>query len=233
MKRMLLTLMALALLMSAACAVAETTDLSQMTFEELADLRARIDAEMLLRPEAEDMVLGVGEYVVGRDLMPGSYYMIYESGNMAPGYVSVYSDDTKSQRILWIMTETSTYDVYPLTSLEEGNVVVVEHNIMRANRVGFPDYHAPEGTVIPAGTYEVGVDISAGKYSAHLLDGISYIYVYPDAESHAKADWTKRESHLLAHGNRECVLSLQEGSYLVIERNSVIMNKYVSAFTFE
>lgn len=232
-RRMLLTLLAMMLMMGAWCAVAETPDLSQMTFEELADLRSLINAEMLLRPEGEDMVLGVGDYLVGRDLMPGSYYMIYESGNMSPGYVSVYADESKSARLLWITTETSTYDVYSLASLKEGNVVVVEHNAMRVNQMGFPDYQAPEGTMIPAGTYEIGVDIPAGKYTAQLLKGISNVYVYPDEGSCTQADWTKREDYLLAHGNRVCVLSLQEGSYLVIKRNSIIMNKYVPPFTFD
>ncbi|MBR6569173.1 MAG: hypothetical protein IKK75_01845 [Clostridia bacterium] len=232
-KKLLLLLMTIIVLTSATFAVAEELDLSQLTFDELIELRTKITLEMQSRPEAEDIVLGVGEYVVGRDLNPGSYYLIYESGNMAPGYVSVYSDETKSTRILRMETETSTYDVYTLSSLVEGNVVVVEHNGLRANQVGFPEYFAPKGTVIPAGTYEIGVDIPAGRYTAHLLDGLSYIYIYPDSESCSQKDWQNRESFLLAHGNRECLLSLQEGSYVVIERNSLIMNKYVPGFTFE
>lgn len=232
-KKLLLLLITTMLMCGAASSFAEGLDLSQLTFEELTNLRAQITLEMQSRPEAADIVLGVGEYVVGRDLNPGSYYMIYESGNMSSGYVSVYSDETKSNRILWITTETSTYDVYSLTSLVEGNVVVVEHNSLRANQVGYPDYFAPEGTVIPAGTYEIGVDIPAGKYTAHLMDGISNIRVYPDFESCSQKDWTKRDDYSLAHGNRECQLSLQEGSYLVIERNSIIMNKFVSTFTFD
>lgn len=61
--------MALILSLSTLSALAETLDLSQMTFEELAELQTRIDLEMQNRPKAEEIVLSNGgTFIVGRDL---------------------------------------------------------------------------------------------------------------------------------------------------------------------
>ena len=230
-KKSFLLLTALILLLGAVSALAETPDLSQMTFEELAELRTLIDAEMLTRPEAEDIVLAVGEYVVGRDLKPGTYYAIYESGEWSSGYVRIFQDETKEKRLLYMSTDPASYNVYMLKDLVEGNVVVIEYNALRVNMTGFPDHHAPEGTLIPAGVYEVGVEIPAGKYSAFLNAGASNIYVYQNMDAYQNGK--KQQSFRFGYTNRECVLSLQDGNIVEVKSNSVIMNKYVSTFTFD
>lgn len=232
-KKTCLLLTALILLLGVATAFAETPDLSQMTFEELAELRTLINAEMLTRPEAEDMVLGAGEYVVGRDLQPGTYYAIYESGTWSSGYVRIYKDETKEKRLLHISIDP--YDIYPMTDLVEGNIIVVEYNAIRVNMTGFPDYHAPEGTLIPAGVYEIGVEIPAGKYSALLNTGCSSISVYQNMATYQESDgfFDTLQSYTLGYAERECMLNLQDGNILVVESNSILMNKYVATFTFD
>lgn len=224
-------LLLLLMVMSLTTVLAEGLDLTQMTFDELDELRAKINAEMLTRPEAEDLVLSVGEYVVGRDLKPGTYYAIYDSGTFTAGSIYVYQDETKAKRQTWISVSPYTYDVYQLSNLQEGNLVVVEYNAIRVNMTGYPDYKASAGTEIPAGAYVIGTDIPAGRYTAHLNNGVSYIYVYSNADTYDAG--TKTDSFGLAFNNRECVLDLAEGNILKIQSNSIIMNKYTPSFTFD
>lgn len=234
-KRILSFLLTLALFLGAASAIAEADDLSEMTFEELAELRTLITAEMLTRPEGEEIVLSAGEYVVGRDLQPGTYYAIYESGQWSGGSIYVYEDETKGNRLAWITTVPSSYDVYPIRNLAEGNIVVIEGNKLRTNMVGFPDYHAPEGTLIPPGVYEIGVDIPAGRYSVSLNGDETFVYVYKTKEAYlaGKTSSREREMYYLAYKDKTCVVSLQDGQIFVIDDSSVIMSKYDTVFTFD
>ena len=133
-KRMLLGLMTLALLMNAAFAFAETPDLSHMTFTELAELRARVNAEMLIRPEAEDIILpGGGEYVVGEDLLPGTYYFIYNDTSTGNISVEVYRDKSADWPENYINCNSDDYLVHTM-SLEEGNCIRTRWTI-RLNRI--------------------------------------------------------------------------------------------------
>lgn len=235
MRKTCLLLAALLLLLGTTSAFAETPDLSQMTFEELIELQTLINAEIFTRPEAEDFVLGVGEYLVGRDLQPGTYYAIYESGNAAAtGCIHVYADEAKEKQLATIYTQYDTYDVYRLSNLETGNVVVVSTLAIRMNMVGFPDYHAPDGTSVPPGVYEVGVDIPAGRYTAHLGVGQVRLLVYSSQEGYKENSWSSIVcDRYLSGQNRIGVIQLQDGYVIRVDHNSVILNKYTPPFTFD
>lgn len=230
-KRMLLVLMTLALLTNAAFALAEIPDLSQMTFADLAALRAQINAEMLIRPEAEDIILpGGGEYVVGEDLLPGTYYFIYNDTSTGNIHVEVYKDKSAKQRDSYVNCNSDDYLVHML-SVEEGNCIRTKWTI-RLNKVGFPDYHAPEGTFIPAGSYEIGTDIPAGKYEVNLYAGKSRVVVFKDANAFAN-NGLKLHDIRFNGAVRTGNVTLTEGNILVIESAGIVMSKYKPAFTFD
>lgn len=221
-KRMLLGLMTLALLMNAAFAFAETPDLSHMTFTELAELRARVNAEMLIRPEAEDIILpGGGEYVVGEDLLPGTYYFIYNDTSTGNISVEVYRDKSADWPENYINCNSDDYLVHTM-SLEEGNCIRTRWTI-RLNKVGFPDYHAPEGTFIPAGNYVIGTDIPAGRYEINLYEHRSIVEVNTGAYFRILLDGSERKA----------IVTLNDGNTLVIQQGGIIMNKYKTTFTFD
>lgn len=224
-KRMLLALLSMALLLSAACASAETPNLSQMTFEKLADLRAQIDAEMQSRPEAEDIILpGGGEYVVGEDLLPGTYYFIYSDTSTGNISVEVYTDKSAERAESYINCNSDDYLVHAL-SLEEGNCIRTRWTI-RLNRVGFPDYHVPEGTYIPAGNYVIGTDIPAGRYEINLYESRSVVEV--------KNAHGIREFYMVLDGaERTAIVTLNEDATLVIQKGGIMMNKSNTKFTFD
>lgn len=233
-KKICLLLTALVLLLSAAAAFAEPPDLSQMTFEELQELRAKIGLEMQTRPEGAEIVLtNGGTFVVGRDLQPGTYYFVYDDSLTGSAFVKVFEDETKSRPLCQIMVSTASYSVYTLTDLKEGNCVEVGFTI-RLSKAGFPAYVPPEGTVIPQGAYEVGVDIPAGRYSVHEGTKGCQVVIYRDWDHHKTGNqWTAEEFLTLYALHLSGVVTLTEGQIFVVEKNSVIMNKYTPAFTFE
>lgn len=230
-RRMLLALMTMSLLMSAASAIAEIPNLSQMNFEELAGLRARVNAEMLIRPEAEDIILpGGGEYVVGEDLLPGTYYFIYNDTSTGNIHVEVYKDKSATQCDSYVNCNSDDYLVHKL-SVEEGNCIRTKWTI-RLNKVGFPDYHAPEGTFIPAGSYEIGTDIPAGRYEVNLYAGRSRVVVFKDAnafENNGLKHYDIRLNGAVRTGN----VTLADGNILVIESAGIVMSKFNSTFSFD
>lgn len=231
-KRILLVLMTLILLLGTTSAIAGSIDLSQMTYGELAELCAKVNAEMMLRPEAGDIILpGGGEYVVGEDLLPGTYYFIYDDTSTGNIIVEVYENKSATQWASYVNCNSDDYLVHML-SVEEGNCIRTKWTI-RLNQVGFPDYHAPEGTYIPVGSYEVGTDIPAGRYEVNLYASRSRVKVYKDANEFEKTYGSKCYDILLDGAERTGIVTLKDGNILVIEQGGMIMNKFKSTFTFD
>ena len=235
-KKMLLALLAL-LMMCAACASAETPDLTQMTFEELAELRAQVNAEILTRPEATPIILGNGgKYIVGKDLKPGTYSFIYAGGSSGSAKVYVYQDETESKVLQDFFVTSNKYAVFTLHDLKDGNCIVPGFTI-KLSAAGFPEYTPPEGVLIPAGIYEIGTDIPAGKYSFHMNESGCYIEVYKDMETYENRVNSYSSEYLyrmyLDALNLSTTGPLKEGNILVINNASIIMKKFVPTFNFD
>lgn len=213
---------------------AEEPDLTTLSVDELMALRQKINAELMTRPEAEDMILEAGEYLVGKDIKPGSYYAIPASGGTQG--VEVFTDSTMSTNIRYYHCDNTFYEVQKIT-LDEGNYVVVYGPVLM-NLTGFPDYHIPlEGTDVPVGVYEIGVEIPAGKYSLYCNGAQANIYVcksregaisdpYKDRLYYEHLDW-RDDNRLIS------VLYLEEGNWFVISDSPVIMKKSTAVFDFE
>ena len=73
MKKRLFVLIAILIVM-ASLSYAESVDYSSMSFEDLSELKARIDVEYYSRPEADVLRLSKGVYVVGEDIPAGMLY---------------------------------------------------------------------------------------------------------------------------------------------------------------
>lgn len=70
-----LLILALVLFLVPAAVHAELTDLSAMSFDDLITLRDAVNAEIKSRPEWKQVVVPVGEWIIGVDI-PAGYYSI-------------------------------------------------------------------------------------------------------------------------------------------------------------
>lgn len=71
MKKLLALLLAMALLIPAACA--EGIDLSALSFDQLVELRQQISKELTTRPEWKEVTVPVGVWKVGEDIPAGHW----------------------------------------------------------------------------------------------------------------------------------------------------------------
>ena len=233
-KRAVCILLTMIALLSASVCLAEQTDLTALSVDELLSLRQRVNAELMTRPEAEDVVLEAGEYLVGTDLKPGNYYAIPANGGRQA--LQVFADSTMENSLHYYLCDSEFYEIQRIP-LEEGNYVVV-HGPVIMNLTGFPDYHIPlEGTTIPVGIYEIGNEIPAGKYSLYCNGVQANIYIYKNREDAVANSFLDNlyYQHLDYRSDNRLisVLYLEEGTWLVISESPVIMTKSTVTFTFE
>ena len=232
-KKLLMLLLALLLGMTAV--LAEELDLTKMTYDELAALRLKVNAEIQGRPEAEPITLGNGGmYIVGQDLKPGTYYFIYDDSISGAAFVEVYQDETMQETLLRLFVTSDKYAVFALPNLKEGNCIVPGFTI-KLSSAGFPEYTAPEGVLVPPGVYEIGTDIPAGRYNIFLNEGGCRVEVYESQEVYDNAPNYLSADYWLNLNARvhSGVATMKEGNILVINDESVIMTKYVPAFNFD
>ena len=72
--RKIAALVTAASLMLGVTAFASETDLSGMSFAELAQLKQEVEAEYNSRPEAEPFPVGEGYYLAVREFTPGGFF---------------------------------------------------------------------------------------------------------------------------------------------------------------
>lgn len=94
MKRLFACIVLICVIVFATTVTAEEIDLTSLSTEDLIVLNDRINAELGAR-EAIGGILRDGDYVVGSDIAPGSYDVIYLDSNMARIHVLVKSPDGK------------------------------------------------------------------------------------------------------------------------------------------
>ena len=131
MKRFLLIL--LVLMLCIPCVSAESTDVSEMTTEDLISLYREIQIELASRIGlTETNQIGQGIYTVGKDIKAGTFSFIclesgeYDDGNQRNAlYIYALGEDGVSQgKTLWSLYDTSLNATVTL-SLSEGTILEI------------------------------------------------------------------------------------------------------------
>lgn len=229
-KRILgLSIVVLILFASASVSFAET-NLTQMSFDELRELKMIVDAELLSRPEYEGATLGTGEYIIGEEIKPGTYYAISAGGYWNAGDVTLYSDADKTNEIQSSRLNNGEYSVCKLI-LSEGNLLIVDNNSIKINTVGFNQPN-PSGTTIPVGHYTVGKEIPAGDYITHYSgNDASHVELYKSKEQFEK--YRQITSYYLSYFENYVTITLEEGNIFVVEDGPIVMQKGTQTFSFD
>ena len=105
MKKLLALLLALALLIPAACA--EGIDLSALSFDQLVELRQQISKELTTRPEWKEVTVPVGVWKVGEDIPAGKWTVKPMAGKHANLELGSAVDSAGLRIDLW---KSSFYD---------------------------------------------------------------------------------------------------------------------------
>ena len=127
--------------------------------------------------------------------------------------------------------------------LQEGNYLITQGASIKLSVSDYDDsdyytYSAPEGIVVPLGTYIVGEEIPAGSYTAYpyYLEGAKII-IYKNAEALAAEKFTSLNYDAdtvvylgITNNSRSSIFKLNEGNVVIIE-NAVVMTKN-AAFDF-
>lgn len=87
----------------------------------------------------------------------------------------------------------------------------------------------PEGVLVPAGDYVVGIDIPAGDYRADVVSDVGgIIRVYPSKEEYEKSSLSYITETNLGNmwGTLVFHLVLEEGNFVMLKYNSLKLYKY-------
>lgn len=230
-------------------AVLASEDFSSYTYDELLELRQALDDELLSRPEYVQKSFSSGEYIAGEDLPAGEYtltlkqedpefdrvdYYVYETKDMYSYDVNrLFLGDMPIKEGSLKADSTATVNLY------EGYCLVIRYNGVNVQQTGKLEgnpndtYEVPDGTLIPAGFYTVGVEIPEGIYTAYYSgDTTTRFRIYRSMEE-ASNDFVNEEFELiLSLTNPSGPVTLEEGHVIRIEYSDVIMTKR-EAFTFD
>lgn len=235
-------------------AFGETMDYSKMDYDSLLALKQEVDLELHSRPEASPKILNPGQYTVGSDIKAGKYNVIFEGpGSSRNCEFALFSDksafaaslaapagERRNHVLLYGSIRAS--DRSMVINLQEGNYLITEGASIKLSVTDFDNedyysYTAPEGTIVPLGTYTVGKEIPAGSYTAYpyYLEGAEII-IYKNAETlaaekymniHSDADTTIYLG--ITSDRRSSIFKLDEGNIAIIE-NAVVMTKNAALF---
>ncbi len=205
-------------------AAENSINLQEMTTEELLDLKTALIAELLSRPESEDIVFAPGTYIVGKDILPGTYFAMSDFGYYTLSRAYVYADETKNDKLFEICCYERADSIEKL-ELNEGNLLVIDVNSLKLSKSGFPEFIIPDGTKVGTGVYVVGIDIPEGKYKVQYAGhGDSSIWIYKDREQYENNSSSNYIFYTrLKFGNTEAFINLISGQYLKIDHDYVIM----------
>lgn len=121
MKRVIIVLLIVLLVLTGSASASEI-DLASMSFDELVELRDRINQQMRSIYPEYDYVLTEGNYFVGIDLPKGTVLFCRINGDEAPSDVISFIDENKE-----ILNEAYTTPSYTRTrcTLEDGQEFVL------------------------------------------------------------------------------------------------------------
>lgn len=230
MKKLFAVLLTCTLLLSfSLLGYADSLDFVSMTYEQLAELKRVIDKEYYARPEAEPRILAPGQYIVGQDIEPGTYYACvnsYTFNRAGIGHLYLYESlevySAGGER-LWHEQPCLVEPAVKVT-LSTGNLLRVVYCAVTFSAEELTEeqqykYDVPEGTYVPCGIYKVGEDIPAGRYQIYMgsLDG-GEVWVYADESKSTKKDHVELDFL----GNEHVKpLSIVDGDVVVVEHDVV------------
>lgn len=227
-------------------AFADDTNLSAMSFNELTELKQKVDVEYNSRAEANPFSLSEGQYIAGVDLAPGRYYMAsVELGDS--GYTTrlhVYADRAQyDSRPSGRYGEHLSDDYFKVgdepksVRIDEGNFLLLDSGSLLVSATPFNSsdyikYQLPEGTLVPAGVYDVGEsgEIPAGKYYvfAGVASGGDLKIYYTKDKFSSDGSWhlgyDKHYEFKATKNSKGEGVVLEEG-YVVLVEQDVIMKK--------
>ena len=228
-------------------AFAAENDISEMTFQELSELKQKVDAEYHSRSESEPLTLAEGCYTAGLDINPGRYYV----GTVVPdedGYgirMHVYVDKAQfDSRPEGKYGEYRSDNYFTLGDepksimLEEGNFLYLQGSLMLSpDEFSLSDYYTyevPEGTYVPVGVYMVGEgddkDIPPGTFTVYAgtVSGGDVKIHYSQETFAQDGSWhlgyDKHCEVRVSKSQSSETIVLEEGYVLLVE-NDVVMRK--------
>lgn len=245
MKKLLTFALALVLIIVAfpCVTLAEGIDVTAMDYDQLFKLKQQIDAEFVSRPESKPFILVPGEYEVGKDIRPGRYYILAATpiyGIYRSCTVFVYQDreafDKRMKNKEAYIAEYELGNSVKSVDLPDGSFIVVKYSSVALSNSEFTfedvySYTVPDGTLVPAGRYVVGVEIPAGTYNFYAgtgYGGRAYVYTseedsLSDGTMHGKAK-IKIEVDPSTHLDDYETAILEDGLIVVVNRD-VVMRK--------
>ena len=215
-------------------AYGEGIDYKSMTYDELLNIQQSVQNELLSRPESV-FTLEAGTYIIGKDIMPGTYYALMTKPRQ--GYVDteiwIFPNAAESEKNIVDAKYESVRFTFGSDSkqvvFKKDNVINVRYATvtLSALPLKFSDYYTyelPEGTYVPIGLYDVDEDIPAGKYIAYsgTINGGSFAVKDGD-----DSEWyeipIKQESVAIP-------FVLESGNSLIVEKDIVLKKQASLSF---
>ena len=238
MKRALAALVCIIMLLSNCCA--ESLDLAGMSFDDLVALQRSVNAELMSRAEANGFILAPGEYIAGKEIKPGNYYILFDRDydSHMIGYFYIYDNADRHKDIGNGHIYSGGDSAY--IKLEEGNLFVLKHASAKISVVDFSDevkavQVLPDNVKeIPTGMYIIGEDFPAGKYDAFVKDDQGgEIDIYATQEDYSARKWLMYIKLGLENGEgRQSMIKLEDGNVFVISEGPLYMRK-TEGITFD
>lgn len=217
---------------------AQDIDLSTFSLEELTNLHEQIDEELRNRREIDFIKLEIGEYIGGTDIPEGKYYTYL--GQIDPVHdttkIEIYDNDKKlDSNFIWgLVLPSKSYIINSnnIVKITEGPIILSKTLLSYDDL--FP-YNIPEGTLIPIGTYDVGIEIPSGKYFVYASENFetSKITVYSNEITYSDNEPSVvREINSYTNNNGSSI-KLTDENVLHITGSPIIMRKASFDFDFD
>lgn len=214
--------------------------LGTLSIEELIAIQDAVKAEIASRPENTFSVITPGFYDIGTDILPGEYFFLFDKSQDGSheGDVYIYKNHEdfekgyeaySKSRVLYRATLYKGGDSVRLT-FSEGNVIVVEDASVLIAAADFSDeikqlYVIPDkAKEVPLGSYIVGTDIQAGRFTAYVpVGGRGTVRIYDSYEKFSAGDYSMYYN--LRSGSLNATFELSEGQVMEIREYAVFICK--------
>ena len=212
-------------------------DLTTWSFQELMEMKTRIDAELFSRPEANALRLPMGDYLVGRDLQPGRYNLCcVDPSKYGDAHVEVYETKDKEKTItdIYVRVEGPNYSI----SIDNGNLLEVTNGGIALKVSSFRSdemfqFEPLNGTYVPCGAYTIGNDIPAGSFeiSAAKNSG-GRVLVYYTKEKFSADDnlYRKYDYDIDIRANQRMTAKFDIGNVIYVKSEVIFAQKNVLQF---
>lgn len=217
---------------------ADPINIDSMSTDELIDLRNNIDAILLKRNDSGIIKLDIGQYKVGTDIEPGTYYIATEMDEDGSIDVGIYESESSFIEIYKKRIFATTPPEKIL--LQEGNVLGITtwSGKLRLKKTPFTSEEIggnskPEGTRVPSGIYIGGKDIPVGHYSVYSGENDEVLLLIFLSEKEYESYYsTGSVGEILSVGFLEPTeIQINEGN--VINLSGTVIMKYNGALNFD